>query len=114
MTKQEVYSSAKMFLNNEFHVDDLEEDLVRITHLKKLISKLKNGKKPPNFRLIINHLIILFNVFHPLYVIRLIKASTKEEDWFIINTFLVLLDRSLDMVNIDRNLLLELKKEIQK
>lgn len=89
---------------------DLTEDLERVILVKKLITRLKVGR--PNYRLILNHLVILFNSFQPAFVIFLLKSSINERDWFILNSFLVYMRRTLDVVNVDNELLQTLKTEV--
>lgn len=111
MLKQEFHLNARTFLTNKFmDDDDIKEDVARVQLLKKLVSRSKRGDI--NSRLIMNHLIALFNVFEPVYVIKMLKSSIKDCDWFIMNTALVYLNRSLDFVNVDRNLLATFKEEL--
>ena len=90
--------------------EDIYEELERVILIKKLVTRLKAGK--PNYRLILNHLVILHNCFNPAFVIFLLKGSIQERDWFIINTFLIYMRRSLDVVSVDNVLLENLRKEV--
>lgn len=111
MNHQELVTQAKLHcLNKYYNEEDIEEDLIRVKHVKKLIGRLKNGYI--NERLILNHILILFNVFHPSFVIYVMKSSFKMNDWFIVNTFLVFLRRSLDIVSVDKELLEYLKRKV--
>ena len=89
-------------------VDDFMEDMKKFKYLKRLLKKyLKTGVLRVN--LILNQLIILFNVFgdgtNPLLMYKL-----EREYWSIIKTFLLYLNRypqvaagSLDIVDIDND-----------
>jgi len=72
-------------------VDDFMEDMKKFKYLKRL---LKRYKKTHVLRvnLILNHLIILFNVFGE-GTIPLLMYKLEEEYWSIIKTFLIYLDR---------------------
>jgi len=56
---------AAKFYDNPNCMDQLEfeEDLIRIQYIKRLFKKYRDGKELRE-RLILNHLIILYNVFH--------------------------------------------------
>ena len=56
---------AAKFYDNPNCMDQLEfeEDLNRIQYIKRLFKKYRDGKELRE-RLILNHLIILYNVFH--------------------------------------------------
>ena len=72
-------------------VDDFMEDIKKFKYLKRLLKRyLKTGVLRIN--LILNHLIILFNVFGD-GTIPLLMYKMDEECWSIIKTFLVYLDR---------------------
>lgn len=105
-----LYQARLHSLNKYISDEELEEDLLRIKHIKKLIGRLKNGYI--NERLIINHFVILFNVFEYSFVITMLKKIFNEIDWIYANTFLVFLKRSLDLTNIDDELLIYLKERI--
>lgn len=102
---------ARLFALSKFIDDnDIREDLERLVHIKKLLTRLKSGK--PNYRLIVNHLVILFNSFQVAFVIQSLKSTIREGDWILANTFLVFMKRSLDVVTVDRELLEKIKEEI--
>ena len=86
-------------------VDDFMEDMKKFKYLKRLLKRyLKTGILRVN--LILNHLIILFNVFGEA-TIPLLMFKLEEEYYPLIKTFLVYLDRLpeiggvLDEVSID-------------
>ena len=86
-------------------VDDFMEDMKKFKYLKRLLKRyLKTGILRVN--LILNHLIILFNVFGEA-TIPLLMFKLEEEYYPLIKTFLVYLDRLpeiggvLDIVSTD-------------
>jgi len=72
-------------------MEDLEEDLKRFKYLKRLFRRYeKNGVLSE--RLIINHLIILYNVFG-VDATELLFFKTDPEHFAILKSFLVFLNR---------------------
>ena len=94
--------------------DDFESDLKRIRYVKRLLKKYKNSGEL-KVHLILNHLIILFNVFNDAAV-PLLFYNLEEELWPSIKSFLVFLNRIpeypktlVDDIEADQNCLLQLK-----
>jgi hypothetical protein len=95
--------------------EDFEEDLKRFKYLKRLLRKyLKSGELRTH--LILNHIIILFNVFGDA-TIPLMMYKLEMEYWSALKTFLVYLDLypefndgSLHEVDIDMEIYNELGK----
>ena len=91
-------------------VDDFMEDMKKFKYLKRLLKRyLKTGVLRVN--LILNHLIILFNVFGE-GTVPLLMYKLGEEYYGIIKTFLVYLNRLPDTatgifgnINIDNDVL---------
>ena len=84
---------AIKFYNNPQAVtrEDFETDLKRIRYIKRL---LKRYKKDGDLKihLILNHLIILFNVFDDATV-PLLFYNLEKDLWPIIKSFLIFLNR---------------------
>ena len=85
--------------------DDFLEDMMRFKYLKRLFGRyIKTGALRNH--LIINHLIVLFNVFGEA-AIHLLVYKIDSQYWDILKTYLVYLNRypepcgSLDFVEID-------------
>jgi hypothetical protein len=77
-------------------VDEFHEDLKRIKYIKKLLSRyVKTGDLKE--RLILNHLIILNNVFGPDALVRIIFLKMKSQLSYI-KPFLVMLNILPDVV----------------
>ena len=94
--------------------DDFESDLKRIRYVKRLLKKYKNTGEL-KVHLILNHLIILFNVFNDATV-PLLFYNLEEELWPSIKSFLLFLNRIpeypktvISDINVDENCLEQLK-----
>jgi len=84
---------AIKFYNNPQAVtrDDFESDLKRIRYVKRLLKRYRNTGEL-KIHLILNHLIILFNVFDDATV-PLLFYNLERELWPAIKSFLVFLNR---------------------
>jgi hypothetical protein len=82
---------AKYYDNPQCHsTEEFLEDLKRIKYIKKLITKyIENGDL--KHRLIVNHLIILNNVFGAKHLPRILYLKMKKQ-FFYIKPFLLLLN----------------------
>jgi hypothetical protein len=94
--------------------DDFESDLKRIRYIKRLLKRYKNSGEL-KVHLILNHLIILFNVFNDATV-PLLFYNLEEDLWPSIKSFLIFLNRipeypktGMTEIEADQNCLLQLK-----
>ena len=71
--------------------EDFESDLKRIRYVKRLLKRYKNNGEL-KVHLILNHLIILFNVFNEATV-PLLFYNLDDELWPAIKSFLIFLNR---------------------
>ena len=71
--------------------EDFESDLKRIRSVKRLLKRYQNNGEL-KVHLILNHLIILFNVFNEATV-PLLFYNLDEELWPAIKSFLIFLNR---------------------
>ena len=71
--------------------EDFESDLKRIRYVKRLLKRYQNNGEL-KVHLILNHLIILFNVFNEATV-PLLFYNLDEELWPAIKSFLIFLNR---------------------
>ena len=103
---------AIKFYDNPLAVtkDDFESDLKRIRYIKRLLKRYKNTGEL-KIHLIMNHLIILFNVFNDAAV-PLLFYNLEEELWPIVKSFLVFLNRipeypktKVDTIDVDQECL---------
>jgi hypothetical protein len=72
-------------------MEDFESDLKRIRYVKRLLKRYKNTGELKT-HLILNHLIILFNVFNDAAV-PLLFYNLEKELWPSIKSFLIFLNR---------------------
>ena len=94
--------------------DDFESDLKRIRYVKRLLKRYKNSGEL-KVHLILNHLIVLFNVFNDATV-PLLFYNLEEELWPSIKSFLLFLNRIPEYpktliadIEADQNCLVQLK-----
>jgi len=107
---------AIKFYNNPQAVtrDDFEADLKRIRYIKRLLKRYKNTGEL-KVHLILNHLIILFNVFDDATV-PLLFYHLEQDLWPSIKSFLVFLNRipeyprtKINEIEMDENCLNQLQ-----
>jgi hypothetical protein len=72
-------------------MEDFESDLKRIRYVKRLLKKYKNTGDL-KVHLILNHLIVLFNVFNDAAV-PLLFYNLEKDLWPAIKSFLLFLNR---------------------
>ena len=92
--------AAKHYYSPKFiDVEEFEEDLKRFKYIKRLLNRyLETGKLSE--RLILNHLIVVFNVFSIEAGLNILELKLLEKHWELINPFLVFLkavDGDIDM-----------------
>lgn len=71
-------------------LSEFEEDLKRIKYVKRLIKKYK-ATGDLKERLILNHIIVLSNVFGVEATVRMLFFKFEKEDYHILKTFLLFL-----------------------
>jgi len=74
--------------------EDFDNDLKRFKYVKRLLNRYKNTKNIEDLKvhLILNHLIVLFNVFNDA-AIPLLFYNLDEQHWSVIKSFLIFLNR---------------------
>ena len=74
--------------------EDFDNDLKRFKYIKRLLNRYKNTKNIDDLKvhLILNHLIVLFNVFNDATV-PLLFYNLDESHWSTIKSFLIFLNR---------------------
>jgi hypothetical protein len=78
-------------------VQEFEEDLKKFLYLKKLLSRYKNNGELRE-RLILNHIIVLYNIFGETAT-RMLFYKIDESCWDALVTFLVYLERMPEKVS---------------
>lgn len=69
---------------------EFEEDLKRIGYVKRLLKKYRETGECKE-RLILNHIIILSNVFGPEATVNMLYFKVNKEDYPVLKTFLLFL-----------------------
>lgn len=77
-------------------IDEFEEDLKRFLYIKKLLSRYKNNDTLRE-RLILNHIIVLYNLFGDALT-NMIFFKIDKQDWPTLATFLVYLNRMPEVI----------------
>lgn len=70
--------------------EDFYEDLKRFTYVKRLVNKYLQTKELPE-RLILNHLIVIFNMFGIEAGCKILELKLDDEHWPVIKPFLIFL-----------------------
>ena len=86
---------------NNMQCTDIEEfydDLKKIKYIKRLFNVYKNNGQLKE-RLILNHLIIFYNVFTVQAGTRILFYKIEKDFWSILKTFLIYLDRMPDKID---------------
>ena len=86
---------------NNMQCTDIEEfydDLKKIKYIKRLFNSYKNNGQLKE-RLILNHLIIFYNVFTLQAGTRILFYKIEKDFWPMLKTFLVYLDRMPDKID---------------
>lgn len=78
-------------------MSEFEEDLKRIKYVKRLIKRYKTTGELKE-RLILNHIIILSNVFGTRNAVKMLFFKLDEQDYQILKTFLLFLGYMPDYI----------------
>ena len=83
--------AARHYYNPRFSdIEEFNEDLKRFKYVKRLLNRyLDEGNLSE--RLILNHLIVIFNVFGIEPSINMMRVELDERHWSVIKPFLVFL-----------------------
>ena len=92
-----LYAAANYENTQCYDTEEFYEDLNRFKYLKRLFSRyyLKDELKE---RLILNHLVTLYNVFEFRANTRMLFFKTEEKHWPILKSFLVYLNYMPTMI----------------
>ena len=71
-------------------VEEFYEDLNRFKYVKRLVNRYLDGGKLAE-RLILNHLIVIFNAFDIEASLKLLEYKLDDRHWNVIKPFLVFL-----------------------
>lgn len=91
-----LYGAAN-YINVCYDTEEFYDDLKRLKYLKRLFSRyLEKGELKE--RLILNHLITLYNVFNHDAITRMLFFKIEKKHWPILKTFLLFLSHMPDLV----------------
>jgi len=106
--------AAKHYYNPRFSdIDEFYEDLKRFKYVKRLVNRYLDDKDLSE-RLILNHLIVIFNAFGIEPSVNMLKVKLDERHWPVIKPFLIFLKyisyEDLVGINMDEKVIKELRK----
>ena len=79
-------------------VEEFYDDLKKIKYIKRLFNIYKNDGQLKE-RLILNHLIVYYNVFPVQSGTRILFYKIEEHFWPMLKTFLIFLDRMPEKID---------------
>lgn len=83
--------AAKAYDKPNAVMSEFEEDLNRILYLKRLLTKYYSSKVLKD-RLIMNHIIVLYNVFGVVAATRMLFYKLDDKDLEVVKPFLIFLN----------------------
>ena len=89
--------AMKAYMSPHYIMSEFEGDLKRTKYLKRLFRRYKITKSLKE-RLILNHLILLYNVFGAEPATRILFFRIDENDYDVLKTFLIYLNFMPDVV----------------
>ena len=95
------FSMFAMKEYNDIQCTDIEEfydDLKKIKYIKRLFNIYKNTGQLKE-RLILNHLIVFYNVFPVQSGTRILFYKIEKDFWPMLKTFLIFLDRMPETID---------------
>lgn len=106
--------AAKHYYNPTFSdIEEFHEDLKRFKYIKRLVNRYLNDDVLTE-RLILNHLIIIFNVFGIEPALNMLEVKLDEDHWPVIKPFLIFLkyirNDQLTGIEMDNNVVEVLRK----
>jgi len=106
--------AAKHYDNPTFSdIDEFYEDLKRFKYIKRLINRYLETNDTVE-RLILNHLVVVCNVFGIEASINILNLKLEERHWPVIKPFLVFLryitNEQMTLVEMDKEIVERLRK----
>ena len=84
--------AAKHYSNPTFSdIEDFHEDLKRFKYIKRLLNRYLETDELPE-RLILNHLIVIFNMFGIEAALNILDLELEEKHWPVVKPFLIFLN----------------------
>ena len=85
-----LYASANYDNPECIDITEFKEDINRFKYVKRLLSRYE-AHNDLQERLILNHLIVIYNVFGIEAGLNILELKLLEKHWYLINPFLVFL-----------------------
>jgi hypothetical protein len=83
--------AAKHYYSPTFtDADEFNDDLNRFKYIKRLVNRYLSGEELPD-RLIMNHLIVVSNVFGIEAMLEILGLKLEKKHWAVIKPFLIFL-----------------------
>lgn len=82
-----IYASKNYQTPQVITMSDFQDDLKRIKYIKRLINRFKKTGDIKE-RLVLNHIIILCNMFSPQHATKMLFFKLEEPCWGILKSFL--------------------------
>ena len=88
-----VIFAARHYYNPKcIDIEEFYEDLNRIKYIKRLLNRyVSREDKKLSVRLILNHIVVIFNVFGIEASLKIMRLKFNDRHWSIIKPFLVFL-----------------------
>lgn len=85
-----LYAAKHYYKPNVIDADEFYDDLKRFMYLKRLFNRYNNTGELSE-RLILNHLIVIFNVFDIQPSLKMLEYHMDEKYWSALKPFLIFL-----------------------
>ena len=73
-------------------IEDYNNDMRRFKYIKRLLNQYANGNEI-KIRLLVNHIIMIYNIFDLQSATRILFYKLPEEHWSVLKTILIFLNR---------------------
>jgi 5'(3')-deoxyribonucleotidase len=83
--------AAKAYDKPNCVMSEFTEDIKKLNYLKRLFRRYRNHGEMRE-RLIINHIVVLYNLFGPEVTARLLFFNMNKDDYSILKTYLTFLN----------------------
>ena len=108
-----LYASRHYYNPTFSDIEEFHEDLKRFKYVKRLVNRY-NETGVLSERLILNHLIVIFNVFGAEAALNMLNVKLEDKHWPTIKPFLVFLryitNEQLTGIKMDKKVIEELRK----
>ena len=108
-----LYAAKNYYKPNCVDAEEFYNDIKRFMYLKRLFNRFdKSGELSE--RLVLNHLIVIFNVFDIKPSLRMLEVHIENKYWYILKPFLIYLNyiKNTEYTNIamDKSIIERLRK----